>query len=165
MSSVSFDRAAGFYDQTRGFPPGVADEVAGLAMALLEGRANALEIGVGTGRIAKPLLARGVRIIGVDLSRAMMARIRRDVPQAMLVNGDVTRLPLAPATCDAVIALVTASSRTSSSSVSSTASARRTRTRCPISCSRSKYHRRTIPRTTTRRSARCICGTASLSIG
>ena len=36
----------------------------------------ALELGVGTGRIALPLSRRGVRVTGIDLSEAMVARLR-----------------------------------------------------------------------------------------
>lgn len=36
----------------------------------------ALELGVGTGRIALPLAQRGVRVHGIDLSEAMVARLR-----------------------------------------------------------------------------------------
>ena len=36
----------------------------------------ALELGVGTGRIALPLARRGVRVHGIDLSEAMVARLR-----------------------------------------------------------------------------------------
>ncbi|MBB6173391.1 SAM-dependent methyltransferase [Nocardiopsis mwathae] len=46
---------------------------------VLEGLAtdgSALELGVGTGRIALPLARRGVRVHGVDLSRAMVERMR-----------------------------------------------------------------------------------------
>ena len=53
------------------------DEVA--AVAFLEGLAGggpALELAVGTGRIALPLAARGVRVDGVDLSMAMVERLR-----------------------------------------------------------------------------------------
>lgn len=49
------------------------------AVAFLEGLAGggrALELAVGTGRIALPLSARGVRIDGVDLSTAMVERLR-----------------------------------------------------------------------------------------
>ena len=104
-TSISFDRAAGFYDQTRGLPAHVSDEVASLASELIGADAGALEIGVGTGRITKPLIAQGAHMTGVDLSRAMMARIRQDVPRAALINGDITRLPLASASFDAVIAV------------------------------------------------------------
>jgi SAM-dependent methyltransferase len=36
----------------------------------------ALELGIGTGRIAVPLAARGARVHGIDLSEAMVARMR-----------------------------------------------------------------------------------------
>src|SRR5437762_13965679 len=36
----------------------------------------ALELGVGTGRIALPLAQRGIRVHGIDLSEAMVARLR-----------------------------------------------------------------------------------------
>jgi SAM-dependent methyltransferase len=37
---------------------------------------RALELGIGTGRIALPLAKRGVRVQGIDLSEAMVARLR-----------------------------------------------------------------------------------------
>ena len=42
----------------------------------LAGDAAALELGIGTGRIALPLSRRGVRVHGIDLSTAMVARLR-----------------------------------------------------------------------------------------
>jgi len=45
-------------------------------LAGLAGDGRALELGVGTGRIALPLAARGVEVHGVDLSAAMIARLR-----------------------------------------------------------------------------------------
>ena len=42
----------------------------------LAGDGRALELGIGTGRIALPLSARGVRVAGIDLSEAMVARLR-----------------------------------------------------------------------------------------
>src|SRR6478672_9902219 len=48
-----------------------ADFLAGLA-----GKGRALELGVGTGRIALPLARRGVEVHGIDMSRAMVARMR-----------------------------------------------------------------------------------------
>ena len=37
---------------------------------------SALELGIGTGRIALPLAARGLRVHGIDLSRDMVAQLR-----------------------------------------------------------------------------------------
>jgi SAM-dependent methyltransferase len=45
-------------------------------LAELAGGARALELGIGTGRIALPLAQRGVEVHGIDLSSAMVARLR-----------------------------------------------------------------------------------------
>jgi SAM-dependent methyltransferase len=45
-------------------------------LAGLAGAGAALELGVGTGRIALPLSERGVRVHGIDLSEAMLSRLR-----------------------------------------------------------------------------------------
>jgi SAM-dependent methyltransferase len=45
-------------------------------LAALAGEGDALELGIGTGRIALPLARRGVRVHGIDLSEAMVARLR-----------------------------------------------------------------------------------------
>ncbi|MFW3169423.1 class I SAM-dependent DNA methyltransferase [Geodermatophilus sp. CPCC 206100] len=45
-------------------------------LAELAGDRSALELGIGTGRIALPLQARGVRVHGIDLSPDMVARLR-----------------------------------------------------------------------------------------
>jgi SAM-dependent methyltransferase len=45
-------------------------------LATLTGSGAALELGVGTGRIALPLARRGATVHGVERSRAMLARLR-----------------------------------------------------------------------------------------
>jgi len=45
-------------------------------LAELVGAGAALELGIGTGRIALPLARRGVPVHGIDLSAAMIARLR-----------------------------------------------------------------------------------------
>jgi SAM-dependent methyltransferase len=45
-------------------------------LADLAGTGAALELGIGTGRIALPLSRRGVRVHGIDLSPAMVAQLR-----------------------------------------------------------------------------------------
>jgi SAM-dependent methyltransferase len=62
----------GFEDQ---FDPAVIDATAGV-LADLAGHGRALELAIGTGRIALPLAARGVEVHGIDLSRAMVAQLR-----------------------------------------------------------------------------------------
>jgi SAM-dependent methyltransferase len=45
-------------------------------LADLAGEGAALELGIGTGRVALPLAQRGIRVHGIDLSEAMVARLR-----------------------------------------------------------------------------------------
>ncbi|MBO1335123.1 class I SAM-dependent methyltransferase [Streptomyces sp. VRA16 Mangrove soil] len=45
-------------------------------LAELTGEGPALEFGIGTGRVALPLAARGIDVHGIDLSRAMVARLK-----------------------------------------------------------------------------------------
>ena len=45
-------------------------------LAALAGGGAAVELGIGTGRIALPLARRGIEVHGIDLSKAMVARLR-----------------------------------------------------------------------------------------
>ncbi len=58
-----------------------------------------LELGVGTGRLAVPLAARGVRVVGVDSSAAMLAKLALNDPSGSVTGhlGDmVDGLPAGP---------------------------------------------------------------------
>ncbi|MEU5402337.1 class I SAM-dependent methyltransferase [Streptomyces sp. NPDC005963] len=68
--------AATYDDSHAGrFDPTSVDPTVDL-LAELAGTGPALEFGIGTGRIALPLAARGVPVHGIDLSRAMVDRLR-----------------------------------------------------------------------------------------
>jgi SAM-dependent methyltransferase len=71
------ERLAAVYDQSESdrFQPAAIDATVRF-LAALAGGGRALELGVGTGRIALPLAARGIPVHGIDLSRAMVARMR-----------------------------------------------------------------------------------------
>jgi len=71
------ERVAAGYDASCGdrFEPAALDETAGVLAELAHG-GRALELGIGTGRVALPLARRGVPVHGIDLSRAMVARLR-----------------------------------------------------------------------------------------
>jgi SAM-dependent methyltransferase len=69
------DVAATYDDDNEIFAAGAVEPVVDLLAALAVG-GRALELGVGTGRIALPLAARGVPVHGIDLSTAMVARLR-----------------------------------------------------------------------------------------
>ena len=107
--SISFDHAADFYDETRALPPEVASRLTEALLREIEGVADGavLEVGVGTGRIARPLAERGVRVCGVDIAPRMLDRLRqqltpRHLPPDLLL-ADATRLPLATARFRAII--------------------------------------------------------------
>jgi ubiquinone/menaquinone biosynthesis C-methylase UbiE len=77
MSPVSFDRAAEYYDATRGYAEGSAERIRD-AIAAYAGagqHTRFLELGVGTGRIALPFIRAGYDYTGVDISPAMMQRL------------------------------------------------------------------------------------------
>jgi SAM-dependent methyltransferase len=65
------------YDESSAdmFEPAVVEPAVEL-LAELAGDGRALELGIGTGRIALPLARRGVPVHGIELSRAMAARLR-----------------------------------------------------------------------------------------
>jgi SAM-dependent methyltransferase len=71
------ERVAARYDESTAelFDPAVVGPVVDF-LAGLAGQGAALELGIGTGRIALPLAERGVRVHGIDLSEAMVARLR-----------------------------------------------------------------------------------------
>jgi SAM-dependent methyltransferase len=71
------ERVAAMYDESSAdmFEPSVVDAAIDVLAGLARG-GRALELGIGTGRIALPLSRRGVPVCGIDLSRAMVARLR-----------------------------------------------------------------------------------------
>ena len=67
------DRWASVYDERHTWmDPGQAVEFLGA----LAGNGRALELAIGTGRVALPLAASGVAVEGIDASRAMVERLR-----------------------------------------------------------------------------------------
>jgi len=72
-------------------------------LAALAGNGPALEFAIGTGRVALPLLQRGIQVAGIEKSPAMIAQLRTKVDAAKLpvVLGD-----MATATIDGPYSLV-----------------------------------------------------------
>jgi ubiquinone/menaquinone biosynthesis C-methylase UbiE len=68
------DRIAEVYDDWPGVPRDSGPAAAFLAK--LAGRGPALELGIGTGRLALPLKALGVEVEGIDGSEGMIAKLR-----------------------------------------------------------------------------------------
>jgi SAM-dependent methyltransferase len=65
------ESAAGVYDEW--FPDCEPDAVAFLAQLAQDGRA--LELGIGTGRVALPLAAKNIEVQGIDAAKSMVARL------------------------------------------------------------------------------------------
>jgi ubiquinone/menaquinone biosynthesis C-methylase UbiE len=108
VESVNFDRAAEYYDATRALPDDAMTELLRVLVAELAAREPCLEVGVGTGRIALPLHARGVAMAGADIAEAMLRRLVVNATGAApfpLLLADARRLPLAAGTFGSVLAV------------------------------------------------------------
>jgi len=112
MPGVGFDRAASFYDATRGLPTGVPEQVRDQIVRRTGAGQNTrfLEIGVGTGRIALPFVRIGADYTGADLSLPMMEVLRRKIARIpegarrlKLALADAMALPFADASFDVII--------------------------------------------------------------
>jgi len=68
------EQAADRYDEWHRDLPGLDDCVE--CLAELAGPGPVLELGVGTGRVALPLVQRGLGVDGIDASPAMLAKLR-----------------------------------------------------------------------------------------
>jgi len=96
-----FDRTADIYDETR--EPLTEEAVDKAALILSrDGCRRILEVGVGTGRIAKPLMGRSFELVGVDFSRGMLAKAQRKGVED-LVMGEANHLPFDDKTFDAAV--------------------------------------------------------------
>lgn len=103
--SVSFDRAADYYDETRSLSGELMDVLVSRLLAELPRGGPCLEIGVGTGRIALPLTRHGVRVVGVDISAEMLRKLTAKAGATVpLAIADATRLPFAAKAFSSAIA-------------------------------------------------------------
>lgn len=87
------------YDATR--DAATQQEVNAIALSL-EGCKSVLDVGVGTGRFAKPISELGFEVTGVDVSRRMLLKAReKGVDRTLL--GDAYALPFREKTFDATV--------------------------------------------------------------
>jgi SAM-dependent methyltransferase len=95
--SISFDRAAAIYDETRG-----GEQRGKLCAEALEPRFASsdltLEVGVGTGLVAAALQASGRCVVGVDISVQMLRRARSR--KLAVARADALALPFASGSVD-----------------------------------------------------------------
>jgi predicted TPR repeat methyltransferase len=73
-------------------------------LELLPASPDVLELGIGAGVRSSRLLAARGRLTGVDLSGEQLRRARERLPDATLIQADLTELELDPESFDAVVA-------------------------------------------------------------
>ena len=105
-ASISFDRAASYYDATRMPDDEVNEHVADVLVDRFGGAERVLEVGIGTGQLGLLMARRGVHLTGFDVSMEMMRRLRdKTEDEAIrLVRADATRSPFADGSFGAVYA-------------------------------------------------------------
>ena len=88
MSGWFAEDAGARYDESTGsyFEPATVEATVDFLEPLAAG--GALELAIGTGRIAVPLAARGVRVAGIDYSPAMVAQLRTKSADIPVEIGD-----------------------------------------------------------------------------
>ena len=79
------------YDETSAFmfAPAVLDPAVDF-LANLAGDGTALELAIGTGRVAIPLLERGIDVSGIDLSQPMVDQLHTKCSSMPVLVGDMT---------------------------------------------------------------------------
>lgn len=96
---AEYDALADDYDATR--EPATEVDVKAISDAL-EGCTSVLDVGVGTGRFAKPLSERGFEVTGADLSRNMLMKARGKGLERLVV-GDGYSLPFREGSFDGAV--------------------------------------------------------------
>jgi SAM-dependent methyltransferase len=84
------DRMAEVYDEWFAVPSDTEDTVGFLSD--LAGPGPVLELGIGTGRVALPLVQRGHEVHGVDASEAMVEKLRAKSGEIPVTIGDFAEL-------------------------------------------------------------------------
>src|SRR5262245_65957371 len=96
MPSLSFERIAESYDQTRGGEERGAAFASGIR-PWLPRKGSILEVGVGTGAVALALRQDGLDVVGVDLSPGMLVRAAERLGPRVAV-ADEQVVPIATGT-------------------------------------------------------------------
>jgi ubiquinone/menaquinone biosynthesis C-methylase UbiE len=99
--ATRYDIISQIYDETR--EPLKEAAVDKIKNALLRDNCSSIiEVGVGTGRVAKPLQERGFEIVGVDVSKGMLLKAK-EKGVLRLILADAELLPLKEKSFDAAV--------------------------------------------------------------
>ena len=100
-AASGFASAADEYERAR--PSYPADAVAALARRLgVDEHSTILDLGAGTGKLTRLLVPHAGRVIAVDQSEPMLARLRRELPTVEVRAGVAEAIPLPDGSVDAV---------------------------------------------------------------
>lgn len=102
--SISFDRVAEIYDETRSLPDNVMKTLVKTLCVELKNCIRILDVGVGTGRLAEPLQNAGFEILGIDISKKMMSKAREKGVQNLVI-ADARFIPFKDKSFDATISV------------------------------------------------------------
>jgi ubiquinone/menaquinone biosynthesis C-methylase UbiE len=97
---LSFDSVADVYERTR--PMYAPDALAFIAKRFTF--ATVLDLGAGTGKLTRQLVALGADVVAVEPGDAMRAVLEDAVPQARALAGSAEQIPLPDASVDLVTA-------------------------------------------------------------
>jgi ubiquinone/menaquinone biosynthesis C-methylase UbiE len=98
--SLYYNGIADIYDATRAMPPEVDEQITEFILHLVAAKSDTkfLELGIGTGLNALPIIKRGYAYTGVDISWEMMEQLRHKLPimppNLTLIQADATSLAM-----------------------------------------------------------------------
>jgi SAM-dependent methyltransferase len=101
--SRSFETVAAEYERHRPDYPEKAIRWAAKQLGL-EDHARVLDVGAGTGKLSRGLVALGFDVVAVEPGRPMLEQLRNAVPEAEAVLGPAEAIPLPDASVDAAFA-------------------------------------------------------------
>lgn len=97
-SGLSFGRVAQLYERSRpGYPEAALDWL------LPPGARRVADVGAGTGKLSRLLVARGLEVTAVEPDDGMRAELARRVPEALALAGRGEAIPLPDGAVDAVL--------------------------------------------------------------
>ena len=103
VRSRSFERVAADYERHRPDYPEEALRWATERLPLEDG-VRVLDIGAGTGKLTRGLVALGFDVVAVEPGQPMLEQLRAAVPEAEALEGPAESIPLADASVDAAFA-------------------------------------------------------------